>query len=97
MKQTIQITPYQVRYQLRTGANDEWETYFSCFDTLDGLLDFVSELYAFNDCCDSDVRIIKADGHYLQYVGWQPGMLYEYKDCTTGKIVYSRSFPNWDH
>ena len=54
--------------------------------------------YAWADC-DDTYRIdeIMCDGHELGYLGWQPNMLFKFKDYTTGKIVYSASFPEWDH
>jgi hypothetical protein len=35
-------------------------------------------------------------GKELHYVGWQPGMLYEFAD-KKGNIIWSASFPEWDH
>ena len=57
-----------------------------------------SQFYAWSDC-DDTYRIdeIMCDGHELGYLGWQPGMLFEFKDYTTGEIVYSASFECWDH
>lgn len=58
----------------------------------------VSQFYAWSDC-DDTYRIdeIVCDGHELGYLGWQPGMLFEFKDYTTGAIVYSASHMQWDH
>jgi hypothetical protein len=57
-----------------------------------------SQFYAWDDC-DDTYRIdeIMCDGRELHYVGWQPGMLFEFKDLTTGEIVYSAKFMQWDH
>ena len=57
-----------------------------------------SQFYAWSDC-DDTYRIdeIMCDGEELHYVGWQPGMLFEFKDLVTGEIVYSASFECWDH
>lgn len=63
----------------------------------DWLLTTVSKHYAFSDCGGYDVIEIVVDGRHVEYVGWQPGMLYEYRDCETGEIVWSESFPEWDH
>ena len=57
-----------------------------------------SQFYAWSDC-DDTYRIdeIMCDGHELGYLGWQPGMLFEFKDLVTGEIVYSVCHENWDH
>ena len=57
-----------------------------------------SQFYAWSDCDDTyAIEEIMCDGHELGYVGWQPGMLFEFKDYVTGAIVYSAEFPQWDH
>ena len=57
-----------------------------------------SQFYAWDDCDDTyRIEEIMCDGHELGYLGWQPGMLFEFKDYTTGEIVYSASFECWDH
>ena len=57
-----------------------------------------SQFYAWSDCDDTyRIEEIMCDGHELGYLGWQPGMLFEFKDYTTGAIVYSASFECWDH
>lgn len=56
-----------------------------------------SQFYAWADC-DDTYRIdeIMCDGKELYYVGWQPGMLFEFIS-EDGGIVYSADFPQWDH
>ena len=57
-----------------------------------------SQFYAWDDCDDTyRIEEIMCDGHELGYLGWQPAMLFEFKDYTTGEIVYSAEFPQWDH
>ena len=63
----------------------------------DWLLCTVAKHHAFNDCGGYDVLEVVVDGRRVEYVGWQPGMLYEFADCETGEIVWSASFPEWDH
>jgi hypothetical protein len=55
-----------------------------------------SQFYAWSDC-DDTYRIdeIMCDGKELYYVGWQPGMLFEF--VSEDGIVYSAEFPQWDH
>lgn len=56
-----------------------------------------SQFYAWSDC-DDTYRIdeIMCDGVEFYYRGWQPGMLFEFVS-ENGGIVYSASFPEWDH
>lgn len=63
----------------------------------DWLLCTVAKHHAFSDCGGYDVLEVVVDGRRVEYVGWQPGMLYEFADCETGEIVWSASFPEWDH
>ena len=57
-----------------------------------------SQFYAWDDCDDTyRIEEIMCDGHELGYLGWQPGMLFEFKDYTTGEIVYSAEHMQWDH
>lgn len=57
----------------------------------------VAERYAFNDCSDDRVLEVVFDGCHIEYAGWQPGMLIEFREVTTGLIVFSERFPEWDH
>jgi len=36
-------------------------------------------------------------GREVKYMGWQPGMLYEFYDAETKEVIWSRRFPEWDH
>ena len=57
-----------------------------------------AKFYAFDDLDDTYyIDSIWCDGKELEYVGWQPGMLFEFREVDTGKIVYSAEFPEWDH
>ena len=59
---------------------------------------YAAKHYAFDDIDDTyTIEKIVCDGHELHYLGWQPGMLFEFKDLVTGEIVYSVCHENWDH
>ena len=59
---------------------------------------YAAKHYAFDDIDDTyRIEEIMCDGHELGYLGWRPGMLFEFKDFATGEIVYSADFPHWDH
>jgi hypothetical protein len=63
----------------------------------DWLLCTVAKHIAFSDCGGYDVQEIVIDGRPVEYIGWQPGMRYEFADCETKEIIWSASFPEWDH
>jgi hypothetical protein len=57
-----------------------------------------AQYYAWSDCDDTyALEEIMYDGVELEYAGWQPGMLFEFFEPKSGKIVYSNEFPQWDH
>jgi hypothetical protein len=57
-----------------------------------------SQYYAWSDCDDTyEIVEIMCDGRELEYVGWQPGMLFEYRDVESGEIVASAEHWEWDH
>ena len=57
-----------------------------------------SQYYAWSDCDDSyRIDEIMCDGRKLEYVGWQQGMLFEYRDVESGEIVASAEHWEWDH
>jgi hypothetical protein len=57
-----------------------------------------SQFYAWSDCDDTyEIVEIMCDGRELEYVGWQPGMLFEYRDVESGEIVASAEHWEWDH
>ena len=54
--------------------------------------------YAWRDCDDTySIDEIICSGRSLEYLGWQPDMLFEFCDKETREIVYSANFPQWDH
>lgn len=57
-----------------------------------------AQMYAWSDCDDTyAIEEIMCDGVKLEYVGWQPGMLFEFREVESGKIVCSSEHPEWDH
>ena len=66
-------------------------------DIADKVFEYAAHAICFSDCCDDDIEAIYVNGRRVKYVGWQPGMLYEFYDAETGEVVWSRKFPHWDH
>jgi hypothetical protein len=56
----------------------------------------LAKTIAFDDCSDEQVILIVHNGHELHYTGWQPNMLIEFADDEEN-IIWSGSFPDWDH
>ena len=61
------------------------------------LLRDAAEMICFSDCSDEIVEAIVIQGYKVEYVGWRPGMLFEFRDQVTGEIIWSESFPQWEH
>ena len=56
----------------------------------------LARILAFSDCSKEEIILIIYEGKEIHYVGWQPDMLYEFAD-EAGNIIWSNSFPQWDH
>ena len=56
----------------------------------------VAEKIAFDDCGDYAITKIVWQGQEIHYVGWQPGMKYEFMN-DAGEIAWCGYFPEWDH
>lgn len=84
--------------KLRDRETGEIEKKFFEADDIGAVCYKAAQYYAWRDCDDTyDLIEIMCGGRLLEYVGWQEGMLFEFRDAQTRKIVYSNSFPQWDH
>ena len=63
----------------------------------DILLREAAQMICFADCSDEIVESIVVQGWKIEYVGWQPNMLFEFRNQETGEIIWSESFPQWEH
>jgi hypothetical protein len=64
--------------------------------SIDQFLTKVSKRIAFDDLDDITVQKIYFKGKELVYVGWQPGMKFEYTDLE-GNSIWIGYFEEWDH
>ena len=55
----------------------------------------VSHKIAFGDLDCTEVDAICLNGRKVEYVGWQPNMLFTYE--INGMSIWEASFPEWDH
>lgn len=75
------------------------EVHSATFDSavsMDSFFTAVSKAIAFDDCDDITVQHIFYKGKEVHYVGWQPGMKFEYTD-SEGKSIWVGYFEQWDH
>lgn len=63
----------------------------------DTLLRDAAEMICFSDNSDEIVEAIVVQGWKIEYLGWHPDMLFEFRDQVTGEIIWSERFPQWDH
>lgn len=80
-------------------TNDEGVSYSCTFDgevEANQFFTDVSYRIAFDDCSGETVHKIYYKGKEVEYVGWQPGMKYEYADLD-GNTVWVGVFEHWDH
>lgn len=80
-----------------------WFTYADCteqqvrvFDNKNDAFFFAAKMEAFGDCTDECVVDICCGEHHYHYLGWRPGMEYNYVDAC-GDVVWSNCYPEWDH
>lgn len=77
------------------GENQEKT--FPAGTEIDLIFTEAARMICFADCSNvQDVKVVIGDKHY-SYAGWEPGMLYIFKDDETGEEVWSNRFPEWDH
>lgn len=57
-----------------------------------------ASFYAYSDCDDScEIMMIVADGIPLRYVGWKPGMRFEFVNTDTNEVAAVRYYPDLEH
>jgi hypothetical protein len=79
-----------------TDENGECHDVVYGYDDINAFFADVSHRIAFDDCTDETVHKIYYKGKEIQYVGWQSGMKFEYKDLD-GDTVWVGVFEHWDH
>ena len=91
---------YDEHTYIKLRDNEDGEISYRYFEKGDvcALCRMAAQHYAWDDCDDTySIVEIMCDGVELEYTGWQPGMVYEFREVESGKIVYSNAFPQWDH
>ena len=58
----------------------------------------VSKIICFSDCDDTfEVVSIVYKGREVEYAGWKPGMVMDFKDKETGISAWGCCRPDWEH
>ena len=87
---------FETGYIRKVRDQDLYE--FIAFDNINEMFCNISKIYCFDDIDDTYVVIdIFCKGHRVEYVGWRPGMLFEYRLVETGEIAWQGWFEHWDH
>lgn len=92
---SYQQREYPASYTYRTNEGISYTKEFDHID-IDKFFTEVSNVIALDDCTDYTVTYILFNGKEVYYAGWQPKMVYEYKD-SDGNTVWVGNFPEWDH
>ena len=79
-----------------TDEDGEFHDVVYGYDNVNAFFTDVSYRIAFDDCSGETVHKIYYKGKEVEYVGWQLGMKYEYKDLD-GNTVWVGVFEHWDH
>lgn len=84
--------------KLRERETGEFKYHYFEQGDMGALCYKASQFYAWSDCDDTyEIVEIMCDGRKLEYVGWQRGMLFEYRDVESGEIIASAEHWEWDH
>lgn len=86
---SVRMTPYRISYEM------EGDKYLEYFDTQDEMMYAACQLLAFNDCCPVHNLNVYESRHEWKYMGWQPGMIYEW--VRDDNEIWVDAFPQWDH
>lgn len=94
---TINYNDFTPSWYIYTDC--EGEPHSKTFDasvSIDSFFTDVSRRICFDDLTDESVHKIFYKGVEVEYVGWQRGMKFEYKDLS-GNTVWVGYFEHWDH
>ena len=61
------------------------------------MMNQVSKTICFSDCTDERITKIVYKGREVEYTGWEPGMVMNFKNKNTGEFVWGCCHPEWDH
>ena len=71
--------------------------YADSSSAIDEMLRDVSQMIFFiSEGSDKKIERICVKGRDVEYAGWQSDMIFEYIDKSSGKIIWSCAFPQWE-
>ena len=79
-------------------TDSEGNAYTKVYDKIgiDKFFTEISRRIAFGDCSDEKIITIYWKGKAIEYAGWKPNMVFEYKDLE-GKTIWLGYFEEWNH
>ena len=92
----INYDAFAPSWYVYTDDSGEFHDVVYGYDNINEFFTDVSYRIAFDDCSGETVHKIYYKGKEVEYVGWQPGMKYEYADLD-GNTVWVGVFEHWDH
>ena len=92
----INYNDFTPSWYVYTDEDGEFHDVVYGYDNINEFFTDVSYRIAFDDCSGETVHKIYYKGKEIEYVGWQSGMKFEYKDLD-GNTVWVGIFEHWDH
>ena len=92
----INYDAFAPSWYVYTDEDGEFHDVVYGYDDINEFFTDVSHRIAFGDCTDETVHKIYYKGKEIEYVGWQLGMKFEYKDLDDN-TVWVGVFEHWDH
>lgn len=69
----------------------------STYDHADDMMRKICQMICFSDCTEECIDKIVYRGKELEYVGWQPDMVFTFLDKKTKEVAWEGCFPDWSH
>jgi hypothetical protein len=71
---------------------------FVTYDNIDAMFCDISKIYCFDDYDDTyEIVDIFVNGRRVEYVGWLPGLHFEYIFVDNRELAWEGWFDHWEH
>lgn len=96
---SIQKELYRSETYLVIRDNDDDTTSVKYFSDGDyNMFREAARVYCFSDCDDTfSIDKIVFEGRECYYVGWQQGMLFQFRYEDTEEVAFENYYPQWEH
>lgn len=92
----INFDDFAPSWYIYTDEDGEIHDIVYGYNDTDKFFTDVSHRIAFDDCSGETVHKIFYKGKEIEYVGWQSGMKFEYKNLD-GETIWLGYFTHWEH